>query len=59
MLTAKQVAARLQVPLSWVYDHSHALGAFQPMVGARILFSEKRIAEIEEGRHACSPHTRG
>jgi len=52
MLTASEVAALLNVSPGWVYRHKNALGGFQPTPGAAVRFSENRIVEIKEGKHA-------
>ena len=46
MLTAKQVAKRLQTSVSWVYAHKWALGAFQLSAGGAVRFPEQRITEM-------------
>lgn len=52
MLTAQEVARVLNVSPDWVYRHKHALGGFQPSPGSAVRFSENRIEEIKEGKHA-------
>ena len=46
MLTAAEVAERLQVSPAWVYAHKHALGAFQLFPRSPVRFSEKHIEEL-------------
>lgn len=57
-LTAKDVAARLHKPASWVYRNKVALGGFQPQRGGSILFSSAKIDQILRGEHAISNEKR-
>ena len=41
LLTVAEIAARLRVPSSWVYGHSHELGAFR--VGKYVRFTWERV----------------
>ncbi len=45
ILTARELAALLRKPVSWVYRHKRALGGFQPVRGGSVLFFENRIGE--------------
>ena len=46
-LTAKEVADLLNKPIGWVYRHKKALGGFQPMPGASILFDAAKLCSGE------------
>lgn len=58
-LTAKQVAARLDKPIGWVYKYKDALSGFQPFKGCALTFFETKIKAFEEGEiHAISNEKR-
>jgi hypothetical protein len=49
-----QTAARLNVPVSWVYANAHRLGAFK--VGKYVRFKPSTTERwLEERRSACGP----
>jgi len=48
LLTVGEVAYRLSVKPSWVYDHAEALGAFH--LGKYLRFSWSRVLERLEGK---------
>lgn len=58
MLTADDVAARLQRSRAWVYRHKDALSGYQPGKGCALSFPEAVIKRIEEGNHALPDERR-
>lgn len=58
MLTAKEVAAQLHVPLSWVYRHKRELGGIQPSCRCSVRFFDNCIETMRERAYAISDEKR-
>ncbi len=58
MLTAKQVAEQLRVPLSWVYRHKQELGGIQLSSRCLVRFFDNCIEKLQERCYALSDEKR-